>query len=166
MSLIDSYIFVPAEATVTEALCAYLDREANWWWFLVTRKEDAYAVCSFGSLLPYLTGKTPHIVHMPDACPICSGVDPVYWGNTTEQVEEALAMPGVRARQVGDLPMAPMYTITVEEYDREHAPISLWEQRLHSNPYGITDSARLISIHHTDTKSMDMGLGGASIPAF
>lgn len=163
MALTESYVFVPADATVTEALCAYLDREADWWWFLITRQDGGYRVCSFGSLLPYLTGRTPHIVHLPDACPICTGMDPVYWGNTTEQVTEALALPSLRARRVGDLPMATMYTITVDEYDREHAPISLWNQRLHSNPYGITDGSRLVAINYEQTR--DMGLGG-SVPAF
>ena len=166
MSLTDDYIFVPAEATVTEALCAYLDRDANWWWYLITRKEDAFTICSFGSLLPYLTGKTPHIVHMPDDCPICSGLDTIFWTDTAQQVEAALADPEVRTRRVGDLPMAPLYTITIEEYDEHQAPVSLWSQGLPSNPYGIVDGERLVHVNYEQMRVKGAGFGSTSMPAF
>ena len=58
-----SRLLMPPEANVEEVLRAYLKHKGQWWWLLVSEIEGTYRVCSFGSLLPYLTGRTPHIVH-------------------------------------------------------------------------------------------------------
>jgi hypothetical protein len=50
---------------------------SHWWWLLTTEIEGAYYVCLFGSLLPYLTGRTAHIVHNIGDCAVCSGMDPL-----------------------------------------------------------------------------------------
>jgi hypothetical protein len=105
MSETDQYIYMPADATVGEALSAYLEREAQWGWLLITEVEGAYRVCTFGSLLPYLTGKADHITHEIGECPICSGLDPMVWTDTNQLVEVALADPAVRSRRIADLPM-------------------------------------------------------------
>jgi hypothetical protein len=103
------YIYMPADTTVGAALCAYLEREGQWWWLLITKVRDAYRVCTFGSLLPYLTGQADHIVHAVGDCPICSALDPMIWTDTADLVEEVLADPAGRSRRIGDLPMYELH---------------------------------------------------------
>ena len=49
------YLHFPGSATIEYVLRTYLDRDAHWRWLLTTEIEGTYYVCSFGSLLPYLT---------------------------------------------------------------------------------------------------------------
>ncbi len=51
------YLHFPGSATVGEVLQAYVEREGQWWWLLIAETEGEFSVCSFGSLLPYLTGR-------------------------------------------------------------------------------------------------------------
>ncbi len=108
MSRRDDYIQVAANATIGQALRCYVEREGQWWWLLITEVDGEYRVCSFGSLLPYLTGHTSHIVHKIGDCAICSGMDPVLWRDTGPLVEEALPDEAICSRLVGDLPMASL----------------------------------------------------------
>jgi len=117
VSLTTDHLHFPASATVGEVLQAYRDQGADWWWLLTTRRDGQYYVCSFGSLLPYLTGRTPHIVHRIGHCPICSGLDPLLWQDTSALVEEALADSDICARTLADLPMAELPTVDAGDAD-------------------------------------------------
>ncbi len=115
MHITKDYLHFPASATIEDVLRTYRDRDAHWWWLLTTEIEGAYYVCSFGSLLPYLTGRTPHIVHNIGDCPICSGIDPLLWQETDALVEEALADRTICSRLVSELPLAELPVVAVEE---------------------------------------------------
>lgn len=69
MAITKEFLHFPPDATIGEVLSAYRRRKAQWWWFLTTSVDDEYFVCTFSSLLPYLTGRTDHIVHRPGARP-------------------------------------------------------------------------------------------------
>jgi hypothetical protein len=117
MSLDKDYLHFAPDATMEEVLRTYLDREAKWFWLLTTERDGRYYVCSFGSLLPYLTGRTPHIVHNIGDCPICCSMDPVLWQDTDVLVEEALQDKAICGRRVADLPMAELRTMDAKEYE-------------------------------------------------
>jgi hypothetical protein len=130
-----NYIFFPSETTIEEVLSAYLQRDAAWFWYLVTERNDGYKVCSFGSLLPYLTGRTQHIVHTPGDCPICTGMDPVLWQDTDTLVEEALATKHIRQRLISSLPMADFEVVDIHGLDESQIEIVFI---LEGNFFGIT----------------------------
>jgi hypothetical protein len=111
MTLTKDYLHFPGSATVGEVLRSYVDREAQWWWLLVAETDGQFSVCSFGSLLPYLTRRTQHIVHNIGDCAICCGMDPLLWQETGTLVQEALADEAIRARRVADLPMAELAAV-------------------------------------------------------
>jgi len=90
MPTTEEYLHFPSSASVGDVLQAYVDRNAQWWWLLTTEIAGEHYVCSFGSLLPYLTGRTPHIVHNIGDCAVCSGIGPRLWRGTGALVEEAL----------------------------------------------------------------------------
>jgi hypothetical protein len=115
VSITEDYLHFDGSATIAKVLQAYLDREAHWWWLLTTEREGQYYVCSFGSLLPYLTGRTLHIVHNVGHCLVCSAMDPLLWQDTARLVEEALADAAVCARRVADLPMAELPTVDAQD---------------------------------------------------
>ncbi|MFZ5917148.1 MAG: hypothetical protein ACOYZ7_09460 [Chloroflexota bacterium] len=119
MSITQDFLPFPGSATVREALGVYLQRNAQAWWLLIAEKESEHAVCSFGSLLPYLTGRTPHIVHNIGQCAICSGMDPLLWQETGALAREALADETICRRRVGDLPLAALPVVDGERID-EH----------------------------------------------
>lgn len=115
----NDFLNFPTSATVGEVLEAYVDRQANYWWLLISGKADEYFVCSFGSLLPYLTGRTDHIVHDIGHCTICSGMDTLLWQDTGLLVEEALADKGICGRLLAELPMAALRTTAVTLYHKD-----------------------------------------------
>lgn len=119
MSITRDFLPFPGSATVNQVLCAFLDRDGQWWWLLVAERDDEHAVCSFGSLLPYLTGRTPHIVHNIGECAICSGMDPLLWQETGALVREALADEIICRRRVADLPMAALPVVDGERIDED-----------------------------------------------
>lgn len=102
----NDFIYVSASGLIGDVLQAYIDHKAQYWWLLIAAKNQQYYVCSFGSLLPYLTGRTDHIVHSIGDCVICSGLDPLLWQNTDRLIEEALASQTIRSRLVAELPLA------------------------------------------------------------
>jgi hypothetical protein len=108
MPISKDFLHVPASATVGEVLRTFLDRQGQWWWLLTTKIKGQYYICSFGSMLPYLTGRTSHIVHRIGDCPVCLGMDPILWRETGALVEEALADAATCSRLVSDLPMAEL----------------------------------------------------------
>ena len=130
MSLTADYLQFPGSATVGEVLRAYVDRECEWWWLLIAETEGGYKVCSFGSLLPYLTGRTPHSVHSIGECPVCTGLDPLLWRATGTLVEEALGNTAACSRLVSDLPMAQLPAIDDNSADEARIGFWLMGQRL------------------------------------
>lgn len=117
MTITQDFLHFPGSATIKVVLRTYLDRDGQWWWLLTTEREGKYYVCSFGSLLPYLTGRTPHIVHKIGHCPICSGMDPLLWQDTDALVQEALADRVICERIVANLPMAELPTVDARDMD-------------------------------------------------
>lgn len=109
-----TFVLLAASATVEVALHAWAEREGVWFWLLVVHGPAGYRVCSFGSLLPYLTGRTPHIVHVIGDCPICGALDPVLWRDTGQLAQAALADPAICARPLAELPLADLPVIEVE----------------------------------------------------
>jgi hypothetical protein len=145
MSITKEYLHLSGSATMEEVLRAYLEREAKWFWLLTTERDGEYYVCSFGSLLPYLTGRTPHIVHNIGDCPICSGMDPLLWQDTDALVEEAMADKAIRARRVAELPMAelPLADVTaVPESERQ-----VWLFRHASQVCGVIEDGLLVAMY-------------------
>jgi hypothetical protein len=100
------YLYFPASATVGQVLRACQEHRSPGSTLLLTRAEGAFAMCSLGSLLPYLTGRTPHIVHRHGECPICSALYPMVWRDTAALLTEALASVDVCSRLLSHLPLA------------------------------------------------------------
>jgi len=145
MSITHEYLHFAGQTQVGEVLRAYVDRQATWFWLLTTERAGQYYVCSFGSLLPYLTGRTPHIVHNIGDCPICSSMDPQLWQDTDVLVEEALADAAIRARTVSDLPMAelPIADVThVDEAERD-----MWLFRHADRVCGVVEDGALTAMY-------------------
>lgn len=120
---VEHYLHFDSSATVGEALRAFQEQEGKWWWLLTTKVGDRFCICSFGSLLPYLTGRTPHIVHRIGDCALCGGMDPLLWRETGRLVDEALASEAICSRRLSELPMAELpavdsQTMSTEEFRR------------------------------------------------
>ena len=145
MSISKDYLHFPGSAAIEEVLHAYVDRQCQWWWLLTTEMGGEYAVCSFGSLLPYLTGRTSHIVHSIGDCPVCSSVDPVLWRDTGALVEEVLADVAGRARLVSDLPMAELPIIEAETIKGTRIGFWLMEQGLRA--CGVAENGVLCGVY-------------------
>lgn len=164
MPITKKFLHFPPDATVSEVLRAYHRRDAQWWWFLTTKIENEYFVCTFGSLLPYLTGRTDHIVHRPGACAICSGLDPVLWRDTDRLVREALRWRRIYRRKVSSLPMAPLLVRDVEKVDpppRDDPEIMRWLEWVSKRTRGVTEDGVLVGVNFVQ----EMGaLGGAGPP--
>lgn len=109
------YLRFPESATVGQALRTCQERRSQWWWLLVTEIEGAYRVCSLGSLLPYLTGRTSHIVHRLGDCAFCSGLDPLLWRDSGALLKEALADEKICSRLLSELPLAELPAVEVED---------------------------------------------------
>jgi len=145
MSLDTDYLHFPPDATMEQVLRTYLDREAKWFWLLTTEREGQHCVCSFGSLLPYLTGRTPHIVHNIGDCPICCSMDPVLWQDTDVLVEEALAHADIRKRRVADLPMVELPVVDVTDVVESELPVWLFR---HAAPVcGVIEDGVLTAMY-------------------
>jgi len=158
MPISQDHLHFPGSATIDQVLRAYLDHGAQWWWFLTTEREGQYFVCTFGSLLPYLTGRTPHVVHNIGDCPICSAMDPLLWQQTSGLVEEALADKAVCARRVADLPMAELPVVDVRDTKREDFYSWLWKQGKGTRVYGVMEQGVLRGVHFEQELSLLGGL--------
>jgi hypothetical protein len=90
MSVTHDYLYLPGSTTVGRALRLYARRQCQVW-LLIAEVEGQHCICSYRSLLPYLTGRTPHIVHNIGDCTICSGMLSPTWPNTDVLIQEALA---------------------------------------------------------------------------
>jgi len=119
MPITKDFIQTHGNATIEEMLQIYSDREGQWWWLLVAEVEGEHFVCSFGSLLPYLAGKTPHIVHQIGECALCMGMDPIFWTETNLLLKSVMENKKMGRRRVSDLPLAvlPVVDNPSEESD-------------------------------------------------
>ena len=145
MSLDKDYLHFSGTATMEEDLRAYVDREAKWFWLLTTERDGQCYVCSFGSLLPYVTGRTPHIVHNIGDCPICSSMDPQLWQDTDALVEEALADAAICQRRVADLPMADLPVVDVS--DVQESERDMWLFRHADRVCGVLEDGVLTAMY-------------------
>lgn len=151
------HILLPSDATVGDAVRAYVHRKGQWWWVLVVQDGEQYGICSYGSLLPYLTGRTPHIVHNIGDCAICSAMDSLLWQQTDALVDEVMTNEGLRARRLSELPMALLRTIATEKMDEDRKFMTLG---CLGPVVGLTLDGELAGVHVERTRD----LGG--IPAF
>lgn len=162
MAITQDFLLFPGNATVKQVLRAYLHRGADWWWLLVADLDGSHGICSFGSLLPYLTGRTAHIVHNIGNCPICSAMDPALWSDTGRLVREALADAAICARTVADLPLADLFVMAAEDV----ANINWNEWFNAGRPWpsirGVTEGGVFTGVNIPQTMG---GLGGG-MPAF
>ncbi len=156
MSISKDYLHFPGSATIEEVLRTYHDRQGQWWWLLITDVEGQYYVCSFGSLLPYLTGRTSHIVHNIGDCSVCSSMDPLLWSNSDALVEEVLADVASRSRLVSDLPMAELPII--EAKNMEETQIGFWLARRGLRAVGLTKDGVLYGVYILQVKGDPGGL--------
>ncbi len=149
------YLHFPGQATVGEALRAYHHQGGQWWWLLTTAREGRFYVCSFGSLLPYLTGRTGHIVHNIGDCVICCGIDPLLWRDTGALLAEALADEAVCARPLADLPLADLPVVAIETV-AESAPRHRWFLYT-GRVCGLTENGALRGVHVDVMRDLDGG---------
>lgn len=113
LPLLTGFLLLPDSATVGQALRACEERRLGGSWLLVTEAGSAHRVCSLGSLLLYLTGRTPHIVHRLGDCAICSGVFAQVRSQTAALLQEAQADPAICSRLLAELPMAELPDVEV-----------------------------------------------------
>jgi hypothetical protein len=144
MAITEDYMHFPGSSTIGQVLQAYRDRKAEWSWLLVAETEGQFSVCSFGSLLPYLTGRTEHIVHNIGDCAICCSMDPVLWKDTGRLVSEALADAEIRSRRVADLPMAELQV--VEAHRKDESSSEWYRRRSFSRVAGVAENGVLIAV--------------------
>jgi hypothetical protein len=151
------HVLLSSDATVGDAVRACVHRKGQWWWVLVVQDGEQYGICSYGSLLPYLTGRTPHIVHNVGDCAICSGMDSLLWRETGSLVDEVMADEDICARRLSELPTAPLRTVAAEEINEDRLFATLG--RL-GPAVGLTLDGAWAGVHVVRTRD----LGG--IPAF
>ena len=149
MPMTEEYLHFPSSASVGDVLRAYVNRNAQWWWLLTTETAGEHYVCSFGSLLPYLTGRTPHIVHNIGDCAVCSGIDPRLSRDTETLVEEALADGATCSRLVSDLPVAELPII--EATTMEESDIGFWLTRQGLRVCGMKTKGVLCGVYVVQT---------------
>jgi hypothetical protein len=158
VSLTEDYLHFAGHATIAQVLRIYAERQAQWWWLLVAEIEGAHYVCSFGSLLPYLTGRTAHIVHNIGDCAICSSMDPLLWKQTGALVEQALADDAACARLVSSLPMAEL--LTVETSELAGARVGSWALRQGKRVCGLLRDGALSGMYVARTRGEPSGMPG------
>ena len=144
--LVEEYLQFPGSATIEEVLRAYLDRDGQWW-LLITEREDKHYVCSFGSLLPYLTGRTPHIVHNTGDCVVCSSMDPLFWSATGALVEEALADEVICRRLVSGLPMVELPIVDGQSMEERQIGIGSWLMMKGMRACGVMKDGELCGVY-------------------
>jgi hypothetical protein len=144
MAVIKDFWLFPGSAQVGEVLQAYVERGGQWRSLLVAENSGQYSICSFGSLLPYLTGRTDHIVHNIGECPICFSMDPLLWRETEVLVQEALADEAIWSRRLADLPTADLKVI--EAQCEEPQAYGLWRMKHGDGPIGLRQDGVLCGI--------------------
>ncbi len=139
------HILVPGTAQVGEALQAFRDRGGKWWWLLVVELSGSYATCSFGSLLPYLAGETPHIVHNIGDCAICSGMDPMFWRDSEALLERVLGAQASISRCCSDLPLRTLPVIDIRRKDMDNQEV--WGPWSGSNVRGYIEDGAFLGVY-------------------
>ena len=149
------HLFFPGRATVGEILRAYQPQQKQpdgFWLLLVVWAGGEFHVGSFSSLLPYLTGRTPHVVHDVGECK-CGRQGMYRW---EELLNEALSNPAVCARPASDLPLLKLPTVerdrmTSKEFDA-------WVQSRAPAPCGVTENGVFYGLDLSPYR------GGAMLP--
>lgn len=139
----------PCNTPVGDVLDTYRRQQGRWWWLLTTKVGDKFYVCSFGSLLPYLLGRTPHIVHNIGDCSLCGGMDPLLWRDTGALLEKALADESVCSRRLRDLPMAELPVIDgrsmeTDEFDNW---VFIWLRKQGLRACGVVDGDEVYGVY-------------------
>lgn len=134
----EDYVHVPGSATIGQVLRTFVEREGQWWWLLIAESDSNSSACSFGSLLPYLSGRTPEIVRNIGDCAICSGLDPLFWGDTGALVQEVLADEAACARLVSGLPLQRLPIVQAEEIRGPYA--KPWPPGADGRAWGLMES--------------------------
>ena len=158
MTISRDFVHCEGSATIGDALRAYLDQDGQWWWLLIAEIEGECFVCSFGSLLQYLTGRTPHILHTIGDSAICSGIDPLLWANADALVKDVLADATVCSRTVSGLPMAALPIVEAEK--AEGHPIGSWPMGKGERACGVTENGVLSGVYIPQTRDAPAGLPG------
>lgn len=152
----DPHVVYPGQTPIGVVVEDYLNNDWDYFWLLVTERENGYGYCSFGSLLPYLVGRTEHIIHHEGECIICSGLDPVFWLDPERLIPQVLEDKAISSRLVGDLPLADLLVIDVqgESLSREAfkaAVYDYWQEVV-----GVSLNGELKVIRILKVKSLEM----------
>lgn len=150
MPFIDDYVHVSSSATVGQVLRTYVERGGQWWWLLIAESGSKSSACSFGSLLPYLSGRSPQIVPNIGVCAICSGLDPVFWEDTGTLVQEVLADEAVCARLASELPLLRLPIVQAEEIRGPQA--KPWPPGADGRAWGLMESGVFRGVYVTQTE--------------
>ena len=146
MTLFKDFLHFPGNASIAEPLQVYQDKPCQWFWLLLIESNGSFKVCSFGSLLPYITGRMPDIAHNIGDCPICSGMDPLLFAETDALVAEALADPAIRSLLLRELPAADCPIIAKE--DMEIAGSEAWLLSMSSRVCAVTTGGNLSDVSY------------------
>ena len=138
------HIFVSGGTAVGNVLQAYKARAGQWWWLLVVELDGYYATCSFGSLLPYLAGKTSHIVHNIGDCAVCSGMNPLLWSDTETLVGQVLNNKAITSRLVSELPLKELPVIDLGRVDMDNR--EYWGPWFASSARGYTENGAFLGV--------------------
>ena len=149
MPITKDFIQTSGSATVKQILQIYSDRDGQWWWLLVAEVEDKHYVCSFGSLLPYLAGKTPHIVHQIGECAICTGIDPIFWTETNLLLKSVMEDKKMGRLQVSDLPMVELPVIDNPSEESDIAETMMMQK---ANACGVRTDGVLRGVYIVQVK--------------
>ena len=155
MPITKDFIQARGSDTIEKIIQIFADREGQWWWLLVAEVAGQHYVCSFGSLLPYLAGKTPHIVHQIGECALCMGVDPIFWTETNLLLKSVLEDQQMGQRKVSDLPLAKL---PVVDNPSEEAEIVESMRMGKANACGVREAGVLRYVYVVQVKG---NLGGA-----
>jgi len=149
MPITKDFIQTHSSATIEEILQIYAEREGQWWWLLVAEVAGEHYVCSFGSLLPYLAGKTPHIVHQIGECALCMGMDPIFWTETNLLLKSVMEDQQMGQRPVSDLPLAVLPMVDNPSEESEIVETML---RGEANACGVRDDGVLRGVYIIQVK--------------
>jgi hypothetical protein len=117
---------------------------------LLAELRGEFSTCSFGSLLPYLGGRSPQIKPNIGDCAICSGLDPVFWEHTGALVQEALADEATCARLVSELPLLRLPIVKVEEIKGPQA--KPWPPGADGRAWGLMESGIFRGVYAVQTE--------------
>jgi hypothetical protein len=148
------HLFFPGSITVGEILRAYAPLQKaphGDWVLLVVQVGEEFRVGSFSSLLPYLTGRTPHVVHDVGACH-CGGLN----YSMPELLQEALSTSKICARRAADLPLLNLPTVERDAMTKQ--AFKEWVRQRAPAPCGVTENGVFYGLDLSPYR------GGARLP--